>query len=320
VNHQGRGSDFRHTALLYAGADGFLSSTVPFVREGLERQEQVLVMVPGPRIEALRSELGPGAAEVHFADMAEVGANPARIIPAWRRFVSERALQGSRLRGIGEPIWAGRSDDELVECQRHEALLNVAFGDGDPIDLLCPYDTLALPEHVIEETRRSHPTVCSSGAAPYESADYIGLEHAAVPFSAPLPPPPESAAELGFDRETLDAVRALAVRQARDAGLSSRRSEDLMIAVNELASNSVKHGGGRGTLRIWQDPAGVVAEVTDRGRIDRPLAGREHPADDQVGGHGLWLVNQLCDLTQMRTYDAGTVVRLHVRAADRGQG
>jgi anti-sigma regulatory factor (Ser/Thr protein kinase) len=320
MNHPRRRSDFRHTALLYAGGDGFLSGTVPFVREGLEREEPVLVMVPGRRIEALRSALGPDAGEVHFADMAEVGANPARIIPAWRRFVSERARQGSDLRGIGEPIWAGRSDDELVECQRHEALLNVAFGEGDPIDLLCPYDTLALPEHVIEEARRSHPTVCSSGAAPYASAEYLGPEHAAAPFSAPLPPPPESAAELGFDRETLDAVRALIVLQARDAGLSSRRSEDLMLAVNELASNSIEHGGGHGTLRIWHGPAGVVAEVADRGRIDRPLAGRERPAHDQVGGHGLWLVNQLCDLMQMRTYDAGSVVRVHVRAAGRGQG
>jgi len=320
VNHHGRRSDFCHTALLYAGADGFLGGTVPFVREGLEREEPVLVMVPGRRIEALRSALGPDAGEVHFADMTEVGANPARIIPAWRRFVSERARPGSRLRGIGEPIWAGRSDDELVECQRHEALLNVAFGAGDPIDLLCPYDTFALPEHVIVEARRSHPTVCSSGAAPHDSADYIGLEHAAAPFSAPLPPRPESAAELGFDRDTLDAVRALTVLQARDAGLSSRRSEDLMIAVNELASNSIKHGGGRGTLRIWHDHAAVVAEVADGGRIDRPLAGREHPANDQVGGHGLWLVNQLCDLMQVRIYDAGSVVRVHVRAAGRGRG
>lgn len=305
-------------ALMYAGDDGFLEGTVPFVREGLERDEPVLVMVPGRKLDPLRSALGPDASEVHFADMTEVGANPARIIPAWRRFVGERAREGTRLRGIGEPIWAGRSDDELVECQRHEALLNVAFTGRAAMDLLCPYDVDALPEAVIEEARRSHPTVCSGDGTGQESADYVGIEHAAAPFAAPLPPPPEGALELGFDRETLDAVRGFAAMHARDAGLDRRRCEDLMIAVNELASNSIKHGGGRGMLRIWRDGAGVIAEVADRGRIDRPLAGRVQPSHDQVGGHGLWLVNQLCDLMQMRTYDAGSVVRLHVRAAAQG--
>jgi MEDS: MEthanogen/methylotroph, DcmR Sensory domain len=44
------------------------------------------------------------------------------------------------LRGIGEPLFATRSADELVECQRHEALLNLAFQDAPGFWLLCPYD------------------------------------------------------------------------------------------------------------------------------------------------------------------------------------
>ena len=61
--------------------------------------------------------------------MAEIGANPACIIPAWRDFVDECAEAGRAIRGIGEPIWADRSPAELVECQRHESLLNLAFAD-----------------------------------------------------------------------------------------------------------------------------------------------------------------------------------------------
>jgi anti-sigma regulatory factor (Ser/Thr protein kinase) len=316
LNHPGSG-DFRHTALLYAGDDGFVEGTAPFVRQGLERGEPVLVMVPGRKIAPLRSALGRDADEVHFADMTEVGANPARIIPAWREFVGARAREGTRLRGIGEPIWAGRSPDELVECQRHESLLNVAFEGRAAMDLLCPYDLLALPDDVIEEARRSHPTVCSGTGPLCDSAEYIGVEHAAAPFSAPLPPAPRDAPELGFDRDTLDAMRGFTFAHARHAGLDPARCEDLVIAVNELASNSIKHGGGRGVLRIWSEDASVVAEVADRGKIDRPLAGREQPTSDQVGGHGLWLVNQLCDLLQMRTYSAGSVVRAHMRESAR---
>ena len=58
--------------------------------------------------------------------MAVLGHNPARIIPAWRDFADAHA---GPIRGIGEPIWPGRGADELVECQLHESLLNVAF-DG----------------------------------------------------------------------------------------------------------------------------------------------------------------------------------------------
>src|SRR2546421_585138 len=77
---------------------------------------------------------------VEFADMAKVGRNPARIIPVWRQFVSERAAGGGRIRGIGEPVWAGRGPSELAEAQRHEALLNLAFAGTPGMWLLCPYD------------------------------------------------------------------------------------------------------------------------------------------------------------------------------------
>lgn len=71
--------------------------------------------------------------------MAEVGSNPAPIIPAWRNLLG--ANPGHPARGIGEPVYATRTPDELVECHRHEALLNVAFASGAPWRLMCPYDT-----------------------------------------------------------------------------------------------------------------------------------------------------------------------------------
>jgi hypothetical protein len=110
---------FRHEALLYAGEVGFLAGTLPFVREGVAAGEPVLVVVSAARIGLLRSALVGDADRVAFADMADVGANPARIIPAWRDFVAGHDVATRRARGIGEPIWAGRTPAELVECQRH---------------------------------------------------------------------------------------------------------------------------------------------------------------------------------------------------------
>src|SRR5258706_10032173 len=86
--------EFRHEALMYAGMADFLAGTVPFIRGGLEAGEPVLVVESAAKIALLRSELGPDARSVVFADMADVGANPARIIPAWRDFVKKNGGEG----------------------------------------------------------------------------------------------------------------------------------------------------------------------------------------------------------------------------------
>ena len=171
---------FRHEALLYAGPDGFLDGALPFVRAALHAEEPILVMVGPAKIDLLCEALGGDARDIAFADMQEVGANPARIIPAWRDFVDERGA-------------------------------------------------------------------------------------------------------------------------------------DLVLAVNEVATNSVLHGGGEGDLLVWIERDAVVCELRDSGRFDHPLAGRVRPEPGRVGGHGLWLANQVCDLVQVRSFPTGTVVRLHLR-------
>jgi anti-sigma regulatory factor (Ser/Thr protein kinase) len=304
-------ASFRHEALLYAGDVEFLAGVLPFIREGVEADEPVLVVVSAARIGLLRSALGHWADRVAFADMAEVGANPARIIPAWRDFVAGHDLASRRARGIGEPVWASRRPAELVECQRHETLLNLAFAGVPAWWLLCPYDTTTLAPDVLEEARRSHPFVTEAGVSA-ESAAWAGMEAAAAPFTTALPEPLDPPPEFAFGSGALAGLRELVAREAAAAGLDPDRAADLVLAVDEVATNSLRHGGGRGTLRIWSDGDAVVCEVRDRGRIEDPLVGRVRPPLEQDGGRGLWLVNQLCDLVQLRSSERGAVVRLHM--------
>jgi anti-sigma regulatory factor (Ser/Thr protein kinase) len=263
------------------------------------------------KIARLREALGEDADRVLFADMAEVGANPARIIAAWHDFVDEHGAGGRPIRGIGEPIWAGRSDSELAECHRHEELLNLAFADTPAFRLLCPYDVSALDPSVVEEAERTHPFV-SDVESFRESRSYRGLEAISAPFADPLKDPPASAAQLWFDADSLGEVRELVTDRAEKAGLGRETTDALVLAVNEIATNSIRHGGGTGAIRSWDDGSYLLFQVDDGGRIDAPLAGRRQPVLHEPGGRGLWLANQLCNLVQVRTFEDGNVVRIHM--------
>lgn len=302
------GEAFCHEALFYSGQDGFLAGTVPFLRDAVAAEEPALVVVNPDKIDLLRAALHADADAVAFADMDDVGRNPARIIPAWQAFV-DRHGPGRRLHGIGEPVWPGRRGPEVTECVRHEALLNVAFDGQAAWSLLCPYDTSTLDPDVVEAARRTHPVV-RDGADREPSEAYRG-EAVLDIADGPLPEPPSRAEQLRFSAGPLDGVRAYVADHAARAGVGADATQDLVLAVNEIATNSVRYGGGGGVLRVWQNPDGLVCEVRDAGRVTEPLIGRERPPTDAERGRGLWMVNQLCDLMQLRSFDSGTVVRLH---------
>jgi anti-sigma regulatory factor (Ser/Thr protein kinase) len=297
---------------MYAGLDEFVPTMGAFIRDAVAADEPILVVVGATKIAALREELDGDADAVLFADMADVGANPARIIPAWREFVDEHAGSGRSVRGIGEPIYPERGPAEMVECHRHESLLNLAFADAPGFWLVCPYDTEALDPTVIETAQHTHPYVFADRSARV-SPLYAGLSAVAEPFGDPLPDPPPHADEFEVRLDALAALRRLVQRHAARAQLSAERTVDLLVAVNEIATNSVRHGGGSGRILLWREPDALVCEVRDTGSIEQPLVGRERPRRGQVGGYGVWLANQLCDLVQVRAFGSGGAVRLHMR-------
>jgi anti-sigma regulatory factor (Ser/Thr protein kinase) len=306
-----RSERFRHEALLYAGDEQFVDACASFVRAGVDAGEPTLVVAIAQKLDRLRDALGTYADQVSFVDMADVGQNPAHIIPAWQEFVEQHAAPGVRLRGIGEPIFPERDLHALVECERHEALLNIAFADAERFWLLCPYDTEALPAEVIEEARRNHPFVVHDERHEHSNV-YRGTEAIAAPFDAELPELAGEVVELRFDDGSLGSVRQFVAEQCALAELSRNRIREVVLAVNEIATNSIKYGGGEGVLRIWSEPGRLVCEIRDRGRLDDPLADRRLPSPDNPSGRGFWLANQLCNLVQVRSFPGEMAVRLHV--------
>jgi anti-sigma regulatory factor (Ser/Thr protein kinase) len=111
----------------------------------------------------------------------------------------------------------------------------------------------------------------------------------------------------------LSEVRALAEKSARMAGLEDARVVDFVIAVSEVAANTVRHARSQGTMEIWYDAEEIVCEIRDSGVITDPTVGREPPPANATGGHGLWLVRQVCDRVDLHSNDeTGTTIRLHM--------
>ena len=172
----------------------------------------------------------------------------------------------------------------------------------------------AVDNAALADLERAHPVVVRGGQR-HANEHYAGP--GLSPFcDQPLPPPPVDCVRRGFGHaDDLPAVRGQVRDQVAHWGMSKARIADLVAAVNELVSNALVHGGGRGVLRVWRDAAvgTVTCEVSGPGQIADQLVGRRFVPPSAGGAHGLWLVNQLCDLVELRSHRNRTTVRVHLR-------
>jgi len=302
----------RHVAFPYRDPAEYRARILGFARAGLARGEPLFVALPGDAARVMASQLAGEPGELRYCDITDMSRNPARIIPELRAFFNKYA--GRRVCVIDQPLWPERTSAEICEVIRHEALVNLAFPDALGT-MMCAYDVTRLTPATISDVRHTHPehlgadgriTAAGGPTAPWQ-----------VPpgCDRPLPLPPPSAESLGYETD-LAPVRRMVESHARRISLGTERAADLVLAVNEIAANTLGHTSSGGTLRVWHDSAEILCQVQDQGWISDPLAGRvKRPPDGR--GHGLFLVNQVCDLVELRTGQGGTTVRMHMSLGDR---
>jgi hypothetical protein len=285
-----------------------MDSLVPFVDDGLKAHEPVMVAVVPEHLAWLQDALAHRADYVGFVDMHKLGHNPARIIPAWQHFLDANARQRTPIRGIGEPIWPGRHSQELLECQFHEALLNVAIDPEIPFWLICPYDMKALSLDVLDEAHRSHPVILDSHSY-HGSSRYGGGAHVESIFTAELPELKLQPTVAVFTRSNVTRIGAYAKLEFHVSGLGVKEASDLAEVIQGLATSSLHRGATLGRVRIFSEPDALICEVVDDTVVVDPLIGRRAPREGE--DDSLWIANQACDLVQVRSSSAGTTVRVH---------
>jgi anti-sigma regulatory factor (Ser/Thr protein kinase) len=238
--------------------------------------------------------------------MEEIGRNPGRLISVWSDFLDRHGAEGRTVWGIGEPIYAGRDPLEIEESELYEQLVNGAFTEPEfTLHLGCPYDTASLPSDVVDELAASHPFI-GSGAESLANARFLADGHAERRLSPALI---RDDAFAPFTQDSLGEMRRELAETARRFGVEEERIPDLVLAVNEIATNSILYTG-TGTLGVWQTNGRLVCEVRDLGYIEDPLVGRRRPKTTAERGRGIWFAHQVADLIQMRSTPSGTTVRI----------
>lgn len=294
-----------HHGVPFGTPDQLATLLAPRLRAALQSGSPVVAVLDEPARTAVEAELGAVSGELELLDPAEVYKVPAFTVAVrWAR-LSRRAEPGGRVTVVGQHV-TGLPDEGPGYWARLDSALNVAL-HGLPIAMLCPFPD---SPDVLPLLRSTHRTLLAGGHA-VPSEDYRDPTDVVAEY--PPPPPPDLGlpqCEELFALDRLSQLRRTVAAAASAAGLSGERVADFVLAVNEIASNSVEHGPGSGQLRLWRDEQQVVAEIADDGRMSVPFPGLVAPPPSGARGRGLWLASELADVLQVWSDVEGTVVRV----------
>ncbi|MGY1624823.1 anti-sigma factor RsbA family regulatory protein [Geodermatophilus sp. SYSU D00965] len=306
---------FRHEALVYDTAEQMAAIAAPWLRDGLAAGDAAVIAVGPGATGPLREAVGDDPRVIVVERHALYRSRTPTAITAFRRFATEHAAPGRRVRVVGEVDFGTTAADHR-EWQAYEAVINAAFAPF-PLWGLCVFSA-DLPEPVLATARHTHPRLVTA-AGRVANPDFVGPAAYLRALPVPAEPLEDTVPALADDDITDYAGLRHAVREHL-AGVDGPPDvlEDFLLAVDEMTSNAVRHGRPPAGLRLWSAPGQLVATIRDSGHgLADPFAGYgpAHGDDLSHGGMGLWLARQLCDHVAVRRDPDGTSVRLTSRWA-----
>ncbi|MEV4641195.1 ATP-binding protein [Actinoplanes sp. NPDC049548] len=204
----------------------------------------------------------------------------------------------------------------IVRAVMH-AMVAVVFVDLDGVTSLdaAAAEALAQAERVARRVG-VHMDIVAADPAIRRELRAAGLNDLRPRFAAEadLPPAvPAAAAELlatPFDGDSIARVRQR-IRDCTAVHLADVYHQyRFVLAVSEMMSNAVCHGGGHGRLRLWYTGDALLAEISDHGPgiAAQPGDGGGRPGPG--AGRGLWLAREVCAELHVSSGRLGTIVLL----------
>ncbi|MEA2448144.1 MAG: hypothetical protein QOG63_76 [Thermoleophilaceae bacterium] len=152
-----------HRVLVYGSDDEYMASVTPFLREGIERSDALLVITTPPLMELIREEFGRDLRGAKLVLAADWYSGPLETLKRYRDFI-DRSLEGGSkwVRALGEPVWAGGTEEECREWFRYESIINLSLAAA-PATILCPYDARYAHPSVLHHAVSTHAECMQAG-------------------------------------------------------------------------------------------------------------------------------------------------------------
>ncbi len=310
--NEARAPRFRHGLVLHDGTSDAVSRLLPVMSDVRDRGGLVALAVSADVEAGLREQLGGEGLEP-LTPLTRAARESGQTVAAWRaRELRAMASSGREILVLAEhdPDLDGPDGSYWTE---YEAALNISLG-GLPVTQVCAYPQMPLHRVVADAAVANHPLLLRGTeltANPDHRAPAEVLT--AMPVCAPyILGPPDIF--LRYNTFELSRVRRAVEDAVSGIELDPDRAEDMVLAVNEIATNAVEHGSAQAELFVWATPGELVCELHDEGDLGLPLIGLAPPHPSQARGRGTWIARQLCDSLHVWHDDSGTHVRLLAHA------
>lgn len=302
---------FSHAAVLYDSDEQLRDRVVPYVEEGLRRDENILVNISESAERVLREGLGTAAARVQWNAPGISYDRLGRMYEAYRAYLAQQYSAGMSTRVVAE-FTSDAGSYRMDQYLRYESMANEAYAPyGYPI--VCLWDERCYPPEVLDQVRETHPQLVGEQGRPVINADYRRPGDYLAAEGQPQPAAPAGAGiDVHFDTaDDLVALRRHFRTWAVSCDLNADEVSDVISAVDEITTNALEHGSPPARVQSWVDGDRLVVEVRDSGTTPiPPMAGFHRPGLDSPRGRGLWMARQFADVVTTNTGSAGTTVCL----------
>lgn len=308
----GRADHFVHEALFYGAGDELVAEAVPFLRAALAGGEDAVLVCTEENNAAVAAALGNDDRIIHLP-RSEVYDKAVTAIDFFRDFLCSRQEAGSKRVRVVAQVNFGTDLQTWEDWRAYEAAVNQALAPF-PLWSICAYDTTVLPDPLIATGELTHPYLrrhkrTEPNPLYVDPAELLRLS------GANLQPLSEPASAIAItDEAELRPLHRGVRRILEGARIDRDKITDVLLSVNEIATNGLLHGLPPVTVRLWLSPGRVVCTVTDQGPgFDQPLRGYVRGDPLPEGRFGLWLARRLCDEVVAAATPEGFTIRLVVR-------
>jgi anti-sigma regulatory factor (Ser/Thr protein kinase) len=308
--------EFVHVAALYASDEQLRDLLLPYLDQGLLRHEAILAVISEDARRVLCDALGDAADRVQWGCPGVSYDRLGQVLEGFADYLARQHRAGVGTRVIGE-FDADSNPDRVSQYLRYESMANEVYAPyGYPV--VCLWDQRRYSPEVLAHVRAVHPQLLDTSGPIANSEyclpiDYLTRDQRsppAAPVDLDLLVHLDSADDLGELRRRLRSWGA-------SCGMGGPDTDDIVIAVDEIATNALEHGKPPACVRGWTTPDALFVQVDDQGRASIPATtGYQRPSTDARRGRGIWIARHLADVMTTHTGPTGTTVAMRfVRSA-----